>query len=140
MTPNSSSYLRWFESQKPAQAMWIVASGGMLVIALTTGGCGRKVDADAAGRQLTESFAKAEAPVKQEVARVNTALQAGDYQQAIAMMNQIVRVQAVDGAQKKAVDALVLQVREATAKDPKLATPQLHKATSDLILKVHGEP
>jgi len=40
----------------------------------------------------------------------------------------------------KPVEALVLQVREATAKDPKLATPQLHKATSDLILKVHGEP
>jgi len=114
--------------------MLIVASGGMLVIALATGGC------DAAGKQLTESFAKAEAPVKQEVARVNTALQAGDYQQAIATMNQVVQVQAVDLAQKKAVDALVLQVQQATAKDPKLATPQLHKAMSDLILKVHGEP
>jgi hypothetical protein len=55
-------------------------------------------------------------------------------------MNQVVQVQAVDAGQKKAVDALVLQVRNATAKDPRLATPQLHKAMSDLILKVHGEP
>jgi predicted oxidoreductase len=112
----------------------------MLVIALATGGCAKKVDAEVAGKQLTESFAKAEAPVKQEVARVNAALQAGNYQQAVATMNQVVQVQAVDAGQKKAVDALVLQVRNATAKDPRLATPQLHKAMSDLILKVHGEP
>ena len=114
--------------------------GGLLVIALALGGCHRATDAQATTRQLEESFAKAEAPVKQEVARVNAALQARNYEQAVVGMNQVVQRQAVDAGQKKAVDALVVQIRNATAKDPKLATPQLHKAMSDLILKVHGEP
>ncbi len=38
------------------------------------------------------------------------------------------------------VDAVVVQIRNATATDPSLASPQLHKGMSDLILKVHGEP
>ena len=110
------------------------------MIALATCGCGKKVDAEVAGKQLTESFATADAPVKQEVARVNAALQSRNYEQAVAGMNQVVQRQAVDAGQKKAVDALVLQIRNATAEDPRLATPQLHQSMSDLILKVHGEP
>ena len=109
-------------------------------IALALFGSGKKEDAAAATRQLTESFTKAEAPVQQQVARATVALQSGNYQQAVITMHEVVQAQAPNAAQKKAVDALVLQVQQATAKDPRLATPQLYKAMSDLILKVHGEP
>ena len=45
----------------------------------------------------------------------------------------------LDAAQKQAVDALIIQTRKAAHRDPKLNTPELYKATEDLVLRVHGE-
>jgi len=40
---------------------------------------------------------------------------------------------------KKAVGTLIRQTRLAVQQNPKLNTPELYKAMSDLILRVHGE-
>ena len=116
-------------------------AGWMLTVVLVVMGvvgCGRKA-AKPATEQLQRSFEKADAAIKQEIAHANTAFQAGDYTRALAVMDRVVQTQAIDAAQKQAVDALILQTRQAAQQNPKLNTPELYKATEDLMLRLHGE-
>jgi Tfp pilus assembly protein PilF len=108
------------------------------LVALVMVGCGRKADQPAT-EQLQRSFEKADAAIKQEISQANTAFQAGDYTRAITVMDRVVQTQPIDAAQKQAVDALIIQTRKAACRDPKLNTPELYKATEDLVLRVHGE-
>ncbi len=101
-------------------------------------GCGRKSDRPAA-EQLQQSFEKADPTTKQEISQVSSAFQAGDYTRAITVMDRVVQMQPIDAAQKQAVDALIIQTRKASQRDPKLNTPELYKATEALMLRVHGE-
>lgn len=108
------------------------------IVAVVMVGCGRKADQPAT-EQLQQSFEKADAAIKQEIGQANAAFQAGDYTRAITVMDRVVQTQPIDAAQKQAVDALIIQTRKAAHRDPKLNTPELYKATEDLVLRVHGE-
>ena len=118
---------------KPAE--WMMA---VVIVAVAVVGCGKK-SAKPATEQLQKSFEKADAPIKQDIVQVNTAFQAGDYTHAISVMNRVVQTQTIDEAQKQAVDALIIQTRQAAQQNPKLNTPELYKATVDLMVRVHGE-
>jgi Flp pilus assembly protein TadD len=111
-------------------------AAGMVAVVMV--GCGRKADQPAT-EQLQQSFEKADATIKQDISQANAAFQAGDYTRAITVMDRVVQTQPIDAAQKQAVDALIIQTRKAAHRDPKLNTPELYKATEDLVLRVHGE-
>ena len=111
---------------------------GFLVVAAA--GCSSKdQSAKAAAEELQKSFAKADASITQEVVQAGMALQESNYVQAMLIMNRVVQEQPVNEAQKKAVDALIIQARQAIQKDPKIDGPELYKAMSDLTERVHGE-
>ena len=117
------------------QTGWLMA---LVIVAVTVVGCGKK-SAKPATEQLQQSFEKADAAIKEEIVQANTAFQAGDYTGAIAVMDRVVQTQPIDAAQKQAVDALIIQTRQAAQQNPKLNTPELYKATADLMHRVHGE-
>ena len=115
----------------------IIALG---IVAITLTGCGAKSQsAKVTAEQLQKSFKKADASISAEVAQASTALQASNFTQAILIMDRVVQTQPIDEAQKKAVDALIVQTRKAVQQNPKLDTPQLYQAISDLMVRVHGE-
>ena len=118
------------------QTGWIMIAA---IVAVTAVGCGRNQSAKATAEQLQKSFEKADASVKLVVVQAGDALQASNYAQAIVIMDRVVQTQPVDEAQKKAVDALIIQTRQAVEKNPKLNSPELYKAMSDLFVRVHGE-
>ena len=92
-----------------------------------------------AADQLEKSFRKADASIPEEVVQASTALQASNYTQAVILIDRVVQTQPIDAAQKKAVDALLIQIRKAIEQDPKLDSPELYQARSDLLIRVHGE-
>ena len=66
-------------------------------------------------------------------------LRTSQYVAAVLIMDRVVQAQVIDDAQKKAVDTLIVQTRQAVEQNPKLNSPQLYQALSDLMLRVHGE-
>jgi hypothetical protein len=118
------------------QLRWLMAVATVMGCA----GCGSKAtSAKMAAEQLQQSYEKTDAPIKQEVAQASAALQSGNYAQAVITMNRVTQAQAVDEAQKKAVGILIQQTRQAVQQNPKLNSPELYKAMSDLVTRVHGE-
>lgn len=119
------------------RVMWITA---VALAVVAVGGCSRKSQsAKLAAEQLERSFAKADASITQQVAQASTALQAGNYSQAILTMHQVVQTPPVDPAQKQAVGTLIHQTRQAIQRNPQLNTPQLYKAMSELVERTYGE-
>lgn len=118
------------------RAGWIIAAA---IGALVAAGCGKHPSGKAAAEQLEKSFEKSDASMKQEVVQAAAALQTSNYTQAITIMDRVVQVQPIDEAQKKAVDALIIQARQAVQQNPKLNSPELYKALSELMVRVHGE-
>ncbi len=117
--------------------VWIAV---LMVAAVAPTGCGgSKTSPQIAAEQLQKSFVKADASSREGVAQVASALQSGDYTRAIVTMDRVAKAKPVDAAQKKAVGTLIRQTRLAVQQNPKLNTPELYKAMSDLILRVHGE-
>ena len=102
-------------------------------------GCGKRPTPDATAEKLKQSFATAEAPQQELVTQAAAALKSGDYTRAVTTLDRAVQLRPADAAQKQAVGQLILQTRQAVQKDPKLNTPQLYKATADLIHSTHGE-
>jgi len=117
------------------QSGWILA---VVLVAMAVVGCGKR-SAKPATEQLQQSFEKADAVIKQDIVQANTAFQAGDYTRALTVMDRVVQTQPIDEAQKQAVDALIIQTRQAAQQNPKLNTPELYKATEALMLRLHGE-
>ena len=117
------------------QIAWAIS---VVLAGLGLAGCSKNSD-KLVTEQLNQSFEKADATVKQEVVQVNTAFQAGDYTRAISLMDQVVKNQPIDAAQKQAVNTLIIQTRQAAQQNPKLNTPELYKATEALMLSAHGE-
>jgi len=118
------------------QVCWFVA---MAVMVTCVAGCGRSESPQVAAEQLQQTYEKAEAPIKQDVAQATAALRAGDYASAIIAMDRVTKSQPVDEAQKQAVSVLIQQTRQAVKQNPKLNSPELYKAMSDLVTRVHGE-
>src|SRR5437667_9282020 len=119
------------------QVAWLVATA---VAAVAATGCGAKNPSPkVAAEQLQKSFQKADASIPEDVVQASTALQASNYTQAVIIMDRVVQAQPIDAAQKKAVDALIIQTRKAIEENPKLNTPQLYQAMSDLSVRVNGE-
>jgi len=119
------------------QTAWLLATA---LAAVAATGCGSKnQSARVAAEQLQKSFQKADASITEEVVQASNALQASNYTQAVIIMDRVVQAQPIDAAQKNAVDALLIQTRKAIEQDPKLNTPQLYQAMSDLLTRVHGE-
>ena len=117
--------------------VWIAV---LALAVLAPAGCGgSKTSPKIAAEKLQKSFEKADASSREGVAQAAAALQAGDYTQAILAMDQVAQAAQVDAAQKEAVGALIRQTRQAVQQDPKLNTPELYKAMSDLVIRVHGE-
>ena len=102
-------------------------------------GCSKSSSPAVAVEQLQRSYEKADAPIKQDVAQVGAAMRSGDYAAAIITMERVTRSQPVDEAQKQAVGVLIQQTRQAVKQNPKLNSPELYKAMSDLVVRVHGE-
>lgn len=115
---------------------WTLVTALVLTV---SAGCGRNAANRPAAKQLEQSFEKAAAPVKQEIVQATSAFQAGNYTQAILIMDRVVQGQPVSEAQREAVDALIVQTRRAVQQDPKRDSPQLYKAMADLTLRLHGE-
>jgi Tfp pilus assembly protein PilF len=111
---------------------------GVVVAVVGLVGCGKK-SARPATEQLQQSFEKADTAIKQEIVQANTAFRAGDYTRAITVMDKVVQSHPIDAAQKQAVNALIIQTRQAVKQNPKLNTPELYKATEALMLSAHGE-
>ena len=112
----------------------------LLLATVAPMGCGgAKNSAKTTAEQLQKSFERADASSKEGVAQAASALQSGDYTQALLAMDRVAQGTQVDAAQKQAVDNLIRQTRQAVQQDPKLNTPELYKATADLIMRVHGE-
>ena len=103
-------------------------------------GCNSKSQsATVTAEQLQKSFQKADPSISQQVLQAGSALQASNYTEAILIMDRVVQTQTINDTQKKAVDSLIIQTREAVQRNPKLDSPQLYKAMSDLMVRVHGE-
>jgi hypothetical protein len=118
-------------------ASWL-ATG--MFLAMIGSGCGSKTpSAKMTAEQLERSFEKTEVSLAQEVTKASSAFQTSNYEQAILIMDRVVQSRAMDEHQKKAVDALIIHTRQAVEQNPKLNTPQLYQALSDLFIKVHGE-
>lgn len=116
---------------------WIIK---LAAVALATAGCGAKPQGiKATAEQLEKSFLKSEPAITAEVARASAALQATNFTEAVLIMQRTLPAQVTDAAQKQAVDALILQTRQAIARDPKLNSSELYQAMSDLMVRVHGE-
>ena len=115
---------------------WLIAVASVVI---TVAGCGKHQSSKAAAEELVKSFAKGDAAMKQEVVRAGTALQTSNYAQALLIMDRVVQTQPIDEAQKRAVDALLIQARQAVQQNPKLNSPELYKAMSELMVRVHGE-
>ncbi len=111
----------------------------VVLVAALIAGCSKSQSAKAAAEQLQKSFEKADTTLKQQVAQAGAALQASNYTAAILIMDQVAQTQPVDEAQKKAVDSVITQTRQALQQNPQLDSPQLYKALSDLTVRVHGE-
>ena len=119
------------------RACWTVA---LIACAWTLPGCGHKATAPKVMAQLLEnSFSNADSTVKQNVSQASAAVQNGNFPQAIITMNQLTQRQPLDQAQKQAMSLLIQQTRQAVNENPKLNSPELYKAMSDLVLRVHGE-
>ena len=116
------------------QALW------MLVMTVAIFGCGaRKHPSEVVAEELQRSFLKTNASMTNEIVEASDALRASNYVAAILVMDRVVQAQVIDDAQKKAVDTLIVQTRKAVEQNPKLNSPQLYQALSDLQLRVHGE-
>jgi hypothetical protein len=112
----------------------------MMAVTLLAAGCAASnTPPQATAQQLQQSFQKAEAPIVEEVVQASTALQASNYSEAVIIMNQVAQAQPLDTAQKAAVDALLIQTRKAIERNPKLDSPQLYQAMSELLVRAHGE-
>ena len=118
------------------RASWLVA---VAVIVTCVAGCGKSESPQVAAEQLQQSYEKVDAPIKQEVAQATAALRSGDYASAIIAMDRVTKSQPVDEAQKQAVSMLIQQTRQAVKQNPKLNSPELYRAMSDLVIRVHGE-
>ena len=113
---------------------------GLMVIALLAVGCAAKnTSPQVTAEQLQQSFQKAEAPIVAEVAQASTALQVSNYSQAVIIMNRVAQAQPLNASQVQAVDALLIQTRKAIERNPKLDSPQLYQAMSELLVRAHGE-
>ena len=109
-------------------------------MAVAVFGCGaKKLPSQAAAEELQRSFLKTNASMTNEIVRASDALQASNYVAAILIMDRVVQALVIDDAQKQAVDTLIVQTRKAVEQNPKLNSPQLYQALSDLQLRVHGE-
>ena len=103
-------------------------------------GCRPKSQApQVTAEQLQKSFGKSDASVAQEVRAASSAFQSSNYTQAILIMDRVAQAGPMDASQKKAVDDLIIQTRQAAQRNPKLDSPELYQALSDLQLRVHGE-
>jgi hypothetical protein len=111
-----------------------------LILAAMTWGCGQKSHSpEVTAENLQKSFEKSEPSVAQEVREASTAFQGSNYTQAILIMDRVAQARPMDANQKKAIDDLIIQTRQAAQQNPKLDSPQLYQALSDLQLRVHGE-
>ena len=116
------------------QALWTLA------MAVAVFGCGaKKHPSQVAAEELQRSFLTTNASMTNEIVQASNALQASNYIAAILIMDRVVQARVIDDAQKKAVDTLIIQTRQAVERNPKLNSPQLYQALSDLQLRVHGE-
>jgi len=117
--------------------------GRVAILALLTSGLsgcgGTNLSPEATVQQLQQSYESAGAPIKQEVSQASAALQAGNYTEAVVLMNRVVQSQPVSLEQKQAVANLIRQTQLAVRQNPKLNNAELYRATSELILRVHGE-
>jgi outer membrane protein assembly factor BamD (BamD/ComL family) len=118
------------------RTIWAMA---FALVGAVLAGCGKSRSPEAAAQQLQQTYEMAEAPVKQDVAQATAALRSGDYAAAIIMMDRVTRTQPVSEAQKQAVGVLIQQTRQAVKQNPELNSPELYKAMSDLVIRVHGE-
>jgi len=117
-------------------ALWIL----MLALAAAAVGCSaRNQSSKATAEQLEKSFQSADAATTNAVVQASAALQGSDYTRAVTIMNQVVQSREMDDAQKRAVDALLVQTRKAVEQNPKLNNAQLYQAMSSLLVRVHGE-
>ena len=117
--------------------VWLIT---VLSVAGIAAGCSSKnQSAKVTAEKLQKSFEKAEPLVAQEVVQAGSAFQAGNYSQAVLIMDRVAQTQRMDDTQKKAVDDLIIQTRQAVQRNPKLDSPQLYQAVSDLFTKVHPE-
>jgi len=113
---------------------------GLMAMALLASGCAAKnTSPQVTAEQLQQSFQKAEAPIVAEVAQASTALEVSNYSQAVIIMNRVAQAQPLNASQVQAVDALLIQTRKAIERNPKLDSPQLYQAMSELLVRGHGE-
>ena len=120
-------------------AAWLIILLTLTTLAAASGCSSKSEPASATAEQLQKSFQKAEPTIAQEVLQAGSALQARNYTEAILIMDRVVQSQPINDTQKKAVDALIIQTRQAVQRNPKLDSPQLYQAMSDLMVRVHGE-
>jgi len=90
-------------------------------------------------QKMQRSFLRTNASMTNEIVEASDAVRASNYIAAILVMDRVIQAQVIDDAQKKAVDTLIVQTRKAVEQNPKLNSPQLYQALSDLTVRIHGE-
>ncbi len=112
----------------------------VLIFSLSVASCSqKKPTTQAATETLQKSFQNSDPSVTKEIVEANAAFRAANYTQAMLLLNHAVGDKPVDAAQKKAIDGLIHQTRQAIQQDPKLDSPDLYNAISQLVTRVHGE-
>jgi prepilin-type N-terminal cleavage/methylation domain-containing protein/prepilin-type processing-associated H-X9-DG protein len=139
--PTRSQTGRNWLPEFPMKTIGKTALTGMAILSATlfVPGCGKSPTSKATAERLEQSFAKGDSPQRELVQAAGAALQAGDFARALTTMDRAVQLRPADAEQKQAVGQLILQTRQAVQNDPRLNTPQLYRAMSDLITRVHGE-
>ncbi len=112
----------------------------MLAIAAAVSGCAaKKPSSQITAEELQRSFLTTNTSMRNEIVQISDALQASNYVAAILIMDHVVQAQVINDTQKRTVDALIVQTRKAVEQNPRLNSPQLYQALSDLTVRVHGE-
>ena len=108
----------------------------MLLIAVTSFGCGNKAAAPEGG--LRQAFAQAPDAVRRQAAKADAALRATNYLECLTTLDLMLSQDTLSENQKSAVKQVFGQVSKAVNKNPTLDSPKLFKARSDLMQKLYG--
>lgn len=112
----------------------------MLLCAALLTSCGKKeLSLEQTSEELGRSFQTSKPEVKDSIMQAQSAIQSSNYLAAVTILSQTVTPTTITEPQKKAVDAVILQTRSATTRNPSLDSAELHKALADLLAKAHGE-
>ncbi len=100
-------------------------------------GCGKETRGNAT-TLIEQSFEQAPPETKKDIQVILASLKAGDFLQAAKALAPIVSAGNLTAAQKDAVGAVLKQINDAIAADPKLNTMEMFKLREQMFQATFG--